>query len=133
MLRRCADLSRDAAGPPDQLPFSEAAPVAVLQASVSDMPALCDRLSSHELVQRDGLCIHVSALLGEIIHSLRFVTDSNDRCLVTRIANNGADMWSLQCRNTVTILCWLDDSNNSRVGSLNSQTAYVFCRYHFDS
>lgn len=82
MLRRCADLSRDAAGPPDQLPFSEAAPVAVLQASVSDMPALCDRLSSHELVQRDGLCIHVSALLGEIIHSLRFVTDSNDRCLV---------------------------------------------------
>lgn len=42
MLRQCkgTDLSRDAAGPPDRLPFSAAAPAAVLQAIATDMPAI---------------------------------------------------------------------------------------------
>lgn len=125
MLRPCkgADLSRDAGGPPDQLPFSEAAPAAVLQASVRDMPATCNMVSNHELIQRPHLCIDVSALMAVITYSLRFVTDLHDRC-----QSHGTNMWFNQC-NATSIFCWHGDSNNSRVGSLHSQITHVFCRH----
>lgn len=68
MLRHCkgADLSRGAAGPPDQLPSSVAAPAVVLQTSVSDMPAMCNFLSNHKLF-KDLACalpfMYVNALM----------------------------------------------------------------------